>query len=410
VEIASHSFNLHHGILGNPQGNSQPAATTRSFNQSKNRYSSDRRYQQRITNDLKRNSDLIARHTGKQPRVMVWPYGEYSHEAINISHDIGMPFTMTLRDGINKLNDSREIRRVLIEANPKLEDFIYALEHINETDPVRAVRVAMDTIYDADPKKANANLGRLLDRIKALEINTVYLQAVADTDADGLADSAYFPNRHLPVVADFLNRVEWQLGTRVGLSVYAWMPFHSFALPNKKKINDVIINEIYGDMAKSSHIDGILFYDIEHTAKSIENSYSQLKSLESQVRYYRPEIKTALALSSTTDLNTLPSITDCCDYLLLDFPMPVADNQQENLITSLSKKNFLTKKIVVELSLDENTNHLLLGKNQIQQTYLNLMQEKAIQLSYYPFTPTIATPVVDILKSTLSLRSHPFGP
>ena len=31
VEIASHSYHLHRGITGNPQGNSEPAATTRFY-------------------------------------------------------------------------------------------------------------------------------------------------------------------------------------------------------------------------------------------------------------------------------------------------------------------------------------------------------------------------------------------
>ena len=31
VEIASHSYDLHHGIPGNPQGNEMPAATTRAY-------------------------------------------------------------------------------------------------------------------------------------------------------------------------------------------------------------------------------------------------------------------------------------------------------------------------------------------------------------------------------------------
>lgn len=33
VEIGSHSFDLHHGVMGNPQGNSEPAATTRIYDQ-----------------------------------------------------------------------------------------------------------------------------------------------------------------------------------------------------------------------------------------------------------------------------------------------------------------------------------------------------------------------------------------
>uniref|UniRef100_UPI0035B0CA9A polysaccharide deacetylase family protein n=1 Tax=Brevundimonas sp. TaxID=1871086 RepID=UPI0035B0CA9A len=31
IEVASHSYDLHHGILANPQGNTQPAATTRLY-------------------------------------------------------------------------------------------------------------------------------------------------------------------------------------------------------------------------------------------------------------------------------------------------------------------------------------------------------------------------------------------
>lgn len=54
VEIASHSYHLHRGITGNPQGNSEPAATTRFYDVKTKTYENDSQYQARIYNDLKR--------------------------------------------------------------------------------------------------------------------------------------------------------------------------------------------------------------------------------------------------------------------------------------------------------------------------------------------------------------------
>ena len=48
VEIGSHSYNLHKGILGNPQGNSEPAATTREYNPKNKSYETDKQYADRI--------------------------------------------------------------------------------------------------------------------------------------------------------------------------------------------------------------------------------------------------------------------------------------------------------------------------------------------------------------------------
>jgi poly-beta-1,6-N-acetyl-D-glucosamine N-deacetylase len=130
-------------------------------------------------------------------------------------------------------------------------------------------------------------LGKLLDRIKSLKVSTVYLQAFADPDGNGAADSVYFPNRHLPMRADLFNRVAWQLRTRTGVKVFAWMPLLSFELPpgslseNMRVASDEhskskdgyprlspfdpktrkLIAEIYEDLGKHAIFDGILFHD-----------------------------------------------------------------------------------------------------------------------------------------------------
>jgi hypothetical protein len=51
-------------------------------------------------------------------------------------------------------------------------------------------------------------------------VNTVYLQAFSDPDANGSADMVYFPNRHIPMRADLFNRVAWQIQTRTPVSVF----------------------------------------------------------------------------------------------------------------------------------------------------------------------------------------------
>ena len=58
VEIANHSYNLHRGILGNPQGNLESAAVTRLYDRQTARYEDDQHYQKRIFDDLTRNNQL----------------------------------------------------------------------------------------------------------------------------------------------------------------------------------------------------------------------------------------------------------------------------------------------------------------------------------------------------------------
>ncbi len=290
VEVASHSYDLHHGVLANPQGNTQPAAVSLLYDAKTGRYESDRQYRRRIHRDLQRNSDLIARRTGQRPRVMVWPYGAHSRVTIDIARDLGMPITLSLEEGKVDINELGSVGRLLIGHGTTLADFVWQVNnHIKpQPDPVRVVHLDIDYVYDTDPKQQDANLSRLLDRVKALGVNTVYLQAYADPDGDGNADALYFPNRHLPMRADLFNRVAWQLRTRTGVQVYAWLPVLAFDLPadhplakarvvasppRKSTAEDYrrlspfnpqaqrFVGDIYEDLARQAPIDGLIFHD-----------------------------------------------------------------------------------------------------------------------------------------------------
>jgi len=45
---------------------------------------------------------------------MVWPYGSYNDDAIDIAGKLGMPITLTLDSGPNNLQNLEAIRRILM--------------------------------------------------------------------------------------------------------------------------------------------------------------------------------------------------------------------------------------------------------------------------------------------------------
>jgi len=281
VEIASHSYDLHRGIIANPQGNTQPAATSQHYDANTGHYENEKQYRQRIYNDLKRNSDLIARKTGQKPRVLVWPYGMYNRITIDIARKLGMPVTMNLEEGTVDIQNLGSINRLLIGHGITLTDFIWQItDHYKpQTALVRATNLNLDDIYDPDFKQQEKNLGEFLEHVKKHHINTVYLQAFSDPDGDSSADAVYFPNRHLPVRADLFNRAALQLRTRTGVKVYAWIPREVF---NPEAVN--LTGDLYEDLAKSTYIDGLIFY---HDTELSDDEHELIE----RARLYRPLLK-----------------------------------------------------------------------------------------------------------------------
>ncbi len=286
VEFASHSADLHRGIVANPQANLMPAAVSRVY--SGGSYESYADYNARIATDLARSTEAIRVALGSSPRVMTWPYGRYTASNLELATKLGMPMSMTLEIGINSLANLARIRRILIRENPDIGRFSAELLFPQKQPIVRAVQVDLDYVYDEDPVQQKANLDALLERVKELQISHVFLQAFADPDADGAADALYFPNRHLPVRADLFSRVAWQLKTRSEVRVFAWMPMLAFRSKEFDPAWQVVeysaaqekpdpggeprlspfhpearrmIGEIYQDLAIHADFDGILFHD-----------------------------------------------------------------------------------------------------------------------------------------------------
>jgi poly-beta-1,6-N-acetyl-D-glucosamine N-deacetylase len=328
VEFASHTWQLHMGIPGNPQGNEMPAVVTPRYSTASTSYETEAAYIERLRTDLRHSSDEILKETGRRPRAIVWPYGAYNKIAVQVAADEGMTLSFSLGDTLPSTLIDSTIPRLLVSGNINANRLGWLMRHQSRIDPVRAVQVDLDYVYDPDPAQQERNLSLLLDRIKRMQPSQVWLQAYADPKGDGVAEAAYFPNRHLPMRADLFSRVAWQLRTRAGVRVYAWMPVLAFRFPDAPNLPSLAgepkpggdhyrlapwdprvrqwIGDVYEDLAMHADEAGLLFSDdayIRDTddlgswrgmapAEKTQALIDFTHELTDRVRIWRPQVKT----------------------------------------------------------------------------------------------------------------------
>lgn len=288
VDVGAHTDNLHQGIRANPQGNVQPAAAALRYDPASGQYETEAAFEARLRQDVKAITDKVRQATGKQPRVWVWPYGAASGKALKIVEEQGYALALTLEDGLGTVDRLMAAPRLLVSADPQARSFAASVLATEANPMMRVAHVDLDYVYDPDPAQMDRNLGLLVQRIADMRITTVFLQAYADPQGDGLARELYFPNRWLPMRADLFNRAAWQLRTRAKVEVYAWMPVLSFALdpelPRVARLSDTgtlvaadpgqyqrlspfdprvrqRVGDLYEDLARHSSFQGILFHD-----------------------------------------------------------------------------------------------------------------------------------------------------
>ncbi|MBM7455476.1 biofilm PGA synthesis lipoprotein PgaB [Oceanisphaera litoralis] len=457
VEIASHSFDLHKGIIGNPQGNSQPAMVTAGWSPSG--YETRESYLSRVKRDFARAASLFQQRLGRIPRIMVWPYGAFNEAALDIAAETGMPYTLDLQDGINQaIDSSRNIRRYLLDEETSLQTLDEVISgRVWEINAERVVQVDLDDVYDPDEARMMANMDTLIERINNYGITTVYLKAFSDQDGDGTAEALYFPNRHLPVKADLFNRVAWQLDTRVMVKVFAWMPVMAFDMgpgylyvsdrntgkPNQQqplrlspwdRRNRQVMLDIYEDLGYYTHFHGVLFNDDafltewERADLSTQQKGRELIDLTEQlakaaVRYRmdgRKYLLTARSIYADPIMNPdaerrfaqrLESFTEAYDYTVI-MAMPYREKAErpaswlatladraltraggEKLVFGLQSRNWQTRQPVPDAEL---------------VSWLKLLQDKGIHnLGYYPDDFINNQPDPERLRPVFSLRVNP---
>lgn len=290
VEIASHTQNLHRGVLYNPQGNKSWAVVSRVYNLKTETYETEDDYRQRIHDDFLLSRNILRKKLGVDVRAIVWPYGKYNQICIEEAKRVGFEMMFTIEDKWARADSLNVIPRCMVMKNPPIEEFIKDLKR-SFSKPIqhRIMQADLDLIYDPDPVRQEKNLDRFIERTFNLKVSAVYLQAFCDEDGDGNVCSVYFPNRVLPMRADLFSRVVHQLSIRE-IEVYAWMPMLSIVLPNEDENKSLRVKEfrngekrlssswyqrlspfspearrklvmLYEDMAINARIAGVVFQD-----------------------------------------------------------------------------------------------------------------------------------------------------
>ncbi|ANI83759.1 poly-beta-1,6-N-acetyl-D-glucosamine N-deacetylase PgaB [Kosakonia oryzae] len=288
VEIGAHTWNSHYGSQANPQGSAEPVVANRLYNKVTGQYETEEQFTRRIDADVSHISASLRDATGKSPRVWVWPYGAANGTTLSIASKHGYQMAFTLNSGLGDVRDLMNIPRVLISLNPDISEFATEITRVQEASYARVMHIDLDYVYDPDPQQLSKNIDKLIQRVSDMKITHVFLQAFADPDGSGTVKALYFQNRWLPVRADLFNFLSWQLQTRAGVKVYAWMPVLSFDLesslprveswdpktgktrvepkqyqrlsPWSPEARKRII-EIYEDLARHAPFTGILFHD-----------------------------------------------------------------------------------------------------------------------------------------------------
>jgi biofilm PGA synthesis lipoprotein PgaB len=461
VDIASHSYDLHQSVVANPQGGQMPAATTRRWDGTRG-YETEAQWRERIRADLARSTQQIEKLTGRAPRAIVWPYGAHSAVSDEIAATLGLRASFSLHGLEQTLAGDDAYARLLIEGNPTAATLAAELRKDGgEPRPLRSVQIDLDAVYDTDPQQQSRNLDALLERVRALGVNQVWLQAFADPDGDGAADAVYFPNRHLPMRADLYSRVAWQLRTRGGVEVFAWMPVLGFVLPDATLQKSLaiaarshegradpprldpfradtrrIVGDIYEDLAVAGYTSGLLFGDdavlrdddgLAANAPPAGRARTDAliaftNELTRHASRWRPNLKTARnvfaapVLDASAEAHTahdLQRFAASYDLVAL-MAMPELENAADpeawltQLTATVAHDRNVLLHCVFELQARDWRSGRPIGAERLGARMRLVQQAGARHLAYYPDDFLRDEPALATIRRAISASEHPY--
>ncbi len=289
ITLASEGQGLNRRIAGDPQGDRQWAATTRAWLPRQWRYERETAYRQRVTSAVATSIKRLQRSLHQPVAAMLWPGGAYNDIVLAQALRAGVAWSIGAAS-IRRLPGSHILTQTWVTPAQAPWDLGRDLSLPATPQPVRLMHVNLDYVYDRDPRQEASNLEHLLARVRASDVNTVYLQAFADPDGNGAADAVYFPNRHLPMRQDLFNHVVAALHAHTQVRhVFAWMPLLAWQLPvHDAAARDLVvtlpsrpnfvsnayprlspfstravavIQDMFEDLGRHARIDGVLFHD-----------------------------------------------------------------------------------------------------------------------------------------------------
>ena len=285
VTVVSHTHAMHKQQVINAQGARNGVVGSHLYFDG--RYETQEEYERRLSNDIAEVQRLFKENLGHKCRAMVWPYGIYTKEAVEIAKASGMEATFLLDGGVNAPGgDSLFYAKRMIMTSDmgsqKLEKLLTVDHDEWNGKPLRLAQVDLDSIYDEDPVQYEKNIQAMLSNLDGNQINVVALQAFADQDGDGNVDEVYFANSEVPVAADILgdvvNRIQQE-----NLTVVAWLPVLNYQTFLKEDESNMVqsagekgwyrrlspfakddlqkVNRLFYELAANTQVEGVLLQD-----------------------------------------------------------------------------------------------------------------------------------------------------
>ena len=213
VEVLSHSDDLHRSVVANAFGARLPSAETRLYDAKTKSYESEEAHRERVRADLARSVKRIKEELGIAPRGITWPYGRYDGPSLEIASALGLRIYLTLDEQPTLPAAWPRINRGTFKTYRKLADMgeLLTFEEYRKRQ-WRFVAVDLAVFADKKPSELGPLIFRMGQRIELLRVNAVVLRPFS---AD--AKRAYFHTDAMPVAADVLSQVAFQLTQRAGL-------------------------------------------------------------------------------------------------------------------------------------------------------------------------------------------------
>jgi peptidoglycan/xylan/chitin deacetylase (PgdA/CDA1 family) len=213
VEVLSHSDDLHRNVVGNAFGARLPSAETRLYDPKTKSYESEDAHNERVRADLSRSIKRIKDELGVAPRGITWPYGRYDGPALGVASAVGLRIYLTLDEQPTLPAEWPRVNRGTFKTYRKLADLgeLLTFEEYRKRQ-WRFVTVDLSEFADKQPEELAQLIFQLGQRIELLRVNTVILRPFTSD-----AKRAFFHTDAMPVAADVLSQIAFQLTERAGI-------------------------------------------------------------------------------------------------------------------------------------------------------------------------------------------------
>jgi peptidoglycan/xylan/chitin deacetylase (PgdA/CDA1 family) len=252
VEFASHTYDLHRSHLANPQGGELPAGATFAYDASSG-HESEAAYRQRIRSDLEHSRELLQKELGMSPRAIAWPFGRSTQAARQEALAAKYKFLLTMNPEPGFPEDLPLVPRMYPVGDPDLRSMIV---HLGADHPaaLRLVRLNPGMLSPTEPAAFEKALGAAIERVRTLGATTVIVDA-AIRGQSGRLEAVWFPNSVLPIKADVLSRIVWQMRTRARVQVAVSLPVST---ARAAAGNDAAVMRLFEELGYSVLADGLL--------------------------------------------------------------------------------------------------------------------------------------------------------